>query len=152
MNSRFRFGMALAAALCPASLAGPGCNDPTGVYVPEESAARDAIDAALAGWQKGEKPDQFSSSDAAVHFVDSQWNAGQTLESYRILDEEIAGAETEKRYAVVLKLKKSDGEKRVEYIAVGRSPMWIFRDEDYVKQVSMGEEPKAQPKRRSRGR
>ncbi len=46
-------------------------------------------------------------------------------------------------------MKKPPAEKPATdrvHVAVGRSPMWIFRDEDYKKQGSMGEEPKAKSK------
>jgi hypothetical protein len=147
---RLNLGAALAAALTLALM--PGCSSSTRAYTPNAATAREAIDAALAAWQKGGKADQLATGAAAVHFVDHQWDSGQTLEGYQILEENLPGAETEKRYAVTLKLKKPVGEKRVEYIAVGRSPMWIFRDEDYEKQVSMGEEPKPKTNRPVRGR
>ena len=138
---RRKLGAAFAAALALALL--PGCGSSTSAYIPIAATARADLDAALAAWQKGGKPAELMKSEHPIHFVDSQWEAGQVLESYQILEENPSQSETEKRYGVVLKMKKPPAEMRVEYIAVGRSPMWIFRDEDYVKQGSMGEEPKA---------
>lgn len=130
----------------------PGCGNSTSAYIPDAATAREALDAALAAWQKGGKAAQLATGATAVHFVDHQWDAGQALEGYQILEENPPKAETEMRYAVVLKLKKPAGERRVEYIAVGRSPLWIFLDEDYEKQVAMGEDQKPQSKRPARGR
>lgn len=146
---RFHSGAALAAALTLALM--PGCGGSTSAYVPNASASRVALDTALSAWQKGGKPDELAKGTPPVHFVDTQWETGQTLEGYQILEADLAGATTEKRYAVVLKLPKPEGEKRVEYIAVGRTPVWIFRDVDYAQQTGMGETPKAKPQRRRAG-
>jgi hypothetical protein len=145
---RLNLGAALAAALMLALM--PGCGSPTSAYVPSAATAREDLDKALDAWQKGRKPAELTTSEHPIYFVDSQWEGGQALESYQILEENPSESETEKRYGAVLKMKKPAAEKRVEYIAVGRSPMWIFRDEDYVKQGSMGET--AKPKRPVRKR
>jgi hypothetical protein len=138
---RRKLGAALVAALTLALT--PGCGSSTSAYIPNAATAREDLDTALASWQKGGKPAQLMTSERPIYFVDSQWEAGQALESYQILEETPTQSQTEKRYGAVLKMKQPLAEKRVEYIAVGRSPMWIFRDEDYVKQGSMGEVPKA---------
>jgi hypothetical protein len=138
---RRKLGAALAAALTLALT--PGCGSSTSAYIPNAATAREDLDKALASWQKGGKPAQLMTGEHPIYFVDSQWEAGQVLESYQILEENPTQSQTEKRYGAVLKMKQPPAEKRVEYIAVGRSPMWIFRDEDYVKQGSMGEVPKA---------
>ena len=145
---RRKLGAALAAALTLAFT--PGCGSSTRDFVPNAASARDDLETALASWQKGGKPAELITSEHPIYFVDSQWEAGQALESYEILEENPSQSETEKRYGVVLRMKKPAAEKRVEYIAVGRSPMWIFRDEDYVKQGSMGDE--AKPRRPGRKR
>ncbi len=142
--SRRHFGAALAAALTLALT--PGCGSSTSAYIPNAATAREDLDTALAAWQKGVKAAQLTTGEHPIYFVDSQWEAGQALESYQILEENPTQTETEKHYGVVLKMKKPPAEKSVEYIAVGRSPMWIFRDEDYVKQGSMGEEVKPKSK------
>lgn len=136
---RRQVGAALVAALALAL--SPGCGSPTSAYIPDTATARTDLDMALASWQKGVKPAQLRTSEHPVYFVDSQWEAGQVLDGYQILDEIPSQSPTEKHYGAVLKMKKPSAEQRVEYIAVGRAPMWIFRDEDYKKQGSMGEEP-----------
>ena len=141
---RLKLGAALVAALAPALAT--GCGSSTKAYIPNAATAREDLDAALASWQKGGKPAQLMTGEHPVYFVDSQWEAGEELESYQVLEENPTQSETEKRFGAVLKMKKPPAERRVEYIAVGRSPMWIFRDEDYKKQGSMGEEPKAKSK------
>ena len=151
--SRRKLGAALGAALALAQT--PGCGSSTSAYVPNSATARQDIETALASWQKGGKPAQLMAGEHPIYFVDSQWEAGESLESYRILDEIPTNSETEKRYGAVLGLRRPPAERRVEFIAVGHSPMWIFRDEDYKKQGGMGEEPKSRPNARrppTRGR
>ena len=151
--SRRTLGAALVAALT--LTLSPGCGSSTSAYIPNAATAREDLDTALASWQKGGKPAQLMTGERPIYFVDSQWEAGQSLESYQILEETPTQSPTEKRYKAVLKMKQPPAEKRVEYIAVGRSPMWIFRDEDYVKQGSMGEVPNPKPNARripARGR
>ncbi len=138
---RHKLGAAFAAALTLALT--PGCGSSTKDYIPNTTSAREDLETALAAWQKGGKAAELTKSEHPIFIVDSQWEANQALESYQILEENPSSTETEKRYGVVLKMKKPPAEKKLEYVVVGRSPMWIFRDEDYVKQGSMGEEVKA---------
>jgi hypothetical protein len=140
---RRELGAAVVAGLTLTLALTPGCGSSTSAYIPDAATARDDLDKALAAWQKGEKPTQLVSREHPIYVVDTPWEAGEELESYQILEEKPSQTETEKHYGVVLKMKKPPMEMRVEYIAVGRSPMWIFRDDDYKKQGSMGEEPKA---------
>lgn len=138
---RCHLGAVFAAALALMLTLTPGCGSSTSAYIPDTATAREDLDKALASWQKGGKPAQLTTGDHPIYFVDSQWEAGQALESYQILEETPTQSETEKRYGAVLKMKKPPAERRVEFVAVGRTPMWIFRDEDYKKQGGMGEEP-----------
>ncbi|MHC5538222.1 hypothetical protein ACYOEI_08335 [Singulisphaera rosea] len=136
---RRNLGAALAATLALAL--SPGCGSATSAYIPNPVTAREDLNTALAAWQKGGKPAQLMKGEHPIYFVDSEWERGQALESFQILEEKPTQTETEKRYGAVLKMKKPPAENRVDYIAVGRSPMWIFREEDYKKQGGMGEEP-----------
>ncbi|MDR3634436.1 MAG: hypothetical protein P4L84_11575 [Isosphaeraceae bacterium] len=149
---RFELRHGLSAlAVCGAILAFvPGCGGSSRAYTPNAASAREALDLALAAWQKGGKADQLATASPQVHVVDSQWQAGKVLEGYEIIEEQAGAAETEKRYSVLLKLKKPEGEQRVEYIMVGREPLWIFRDDDYAKAGNMGDDTK--PQRRVRRR
>ncbi|MFO0910874.1 MAG: hypothetical protein U0794_21455 [Isosphaeraceae bacterium] len=146
---RSKLGAALAAALFLTLALLPGCGDSTRAYIPNTATAREDLDKALAAWQNGGKAAQLMTGEHPIYFVDSHWDSGQALESYQILEEKPSASPTEKRYGAVLKMKKPPEEKRIEYVMVGQSPMWIFRDEDYVKQGSMGEVPKpARPARK----
>jgi hypothetical protein len=125
-----------------------GCGSSSRAYAPSPSTARESLDAALATWQKGGKADQLASASPPIHAVDFQWQARQVLESYEILEEQPGSGDAEKRYAVRLKLKKPLGEKRVQYIIIGREPIWVFRDEDYARTSDMADNPRPGRRRR----
>jgi hypothetical protein len=125
-----------------------GCGSSSRAYSPSPGTARESLDAALATWQKGGKADQLASASPPIHTVDYQWQARQVLESYEILEEQPGSGDAEKRYAVRLKFKKPLGEKRVQYIIIGREPIWVFRDEDYARTSDMADNPRPARRRR----
>ena len=148
----FRRKLAAAFAAALTLVLTPGCGSSTKDYIPNSTTAREDLDMALAAWQKGAKAADLTKGEHPIFIVDSQWDAGQALESYQILEESPGQIETEKRYGVVLKMKKPPAEKKLEYVVLGRSPMWIFRDEDFIKQGSMGEEVNTKTKNARRKR
>jgi hypothetical protein len=139
--------LALIAGGCTMALV-PGCGSPSRAYAPSARSARDSLDAALSVWRKGGKADQLATASPAIHTVDYQWQARQVLESYEILEEQPGGGDAEKRYGVLLKFKKPIGEKRVQYIIIGREPVWVFRDEDYTRTSDMADNPRPGRRRR----
>lgn len=148
--NRAGLGAFLAAGCVIALL--PGCGSSSRAYAPSTSSARESLDKALSTWQHGGKADQLATDPTQVHVVDFQWQAGQALDGYEILSEEPGEGEAEKRYAVLLKLKKPQGEKRVQYVILGRGPIWVFRDEDYVRTSNMGDNPRPKGQTPRRGR
>jgi hypothetical protein len=117
-----------------------GCGVSSQAYTPTSPSARQAVDAALSAWQKGQTPESLASAAQPVHAVDSQWQSGQVLEGYEILSEE--SGDPEKRFSVRLTLKKPQGEKKVQYIVVGQGPLWVYRDDDYARLLNMDNNPK----------
>jgi hypothetical protein len=139
-------GLSLALAVATIAFA-PGCGGSSRAYTPSTTSARQALDGALAAWQKGTKPDALASASPAVHPVDFQWQAGQALEAYQIVGEE-PGEASECRFSVSLKLKKAPGELKTRYIVVGREPLWVYREEDYRRLLNMDNNPRPGPTRR----
>lgn len=127
-----------------------GCGaSSAGNYVTGSVPAREALDAALTAWQKGQKLDSLTNATPAVIVGDYQWEAGQKLESYQILQEEPDPADGPKRFSVTLTLKKPLGETKAEYFIIGREPIRVYRDKDYTMLVDMGDNPpKPKPRRR----
>jgi len=136
---RFRARPALALAACGLSLAVvSGCAAPTRAYTPSAASARDSLDRALAAWQKGGTIGELATNSPQIHVVDHQWQAGYALQGYEIAEEKLGVGGAERRLVVRLSLKKPAREQRVEYIAIGRDPIWLFRDDDYAKAGDMG--------------
>jgi hypothetical protein len=114
-------------------LLGAGCgrrgSDETTRYVPAVETAREALTAALTGWNAGGPPTKLAGSSVAVQFVDRQRQNGRKLRSFAVLGE--APGEGPRCFAVRLLLEGPDEEKRVRYVVLGVDPVWVFRHEDY---------------------
>ena len=127
-----RFWWTVLASLCA------GCGHKGGTfdnYAPKAQAARAALAAALTAWQNGAEPGRIEAASPAVQAVDFQWQAGQKLQSYEIL-EELQG-DGPKRFSVKLTLDGSGAAQEVRYVVLGREPLWVYREEDYAKVSAM---------------
>lgn len=140
-----RIGLTVCSGFC--CFLATGCGGSSGGYATNADDARQAVEGALSTWRKGAKPDQLASSAPPVHPVDFQWQAGQVLESYRIVGEEPSVGDASKRFSVSLSLANSKGEINTQYVVVGRDPIWVYRDEDYARLLNMDNNPRPPSKR-----
>lgn len=140
----------LSLAAAAAAALGSGCGSSTRAFAPSETAAREALETSLSAWQKGRKPDQVATDAAPIHPVDGHWQAGEVLESYKIVAEEPQPGEEDatKRFSVALKMKAAKDETSTHYIVLGRNPIWVYRDQDYERLVNMEDNPRAAAKRK----
>ena len=133
MTSSRSVRRALAALGCGVLLlAGPGCSAGRrghAAYVPPEPAARQALEAALDAWQRGEAPGRVGTASPAVQVADSFRRPGQTLQRYEILGE-VAG-EGPRCFAVRLVLDNPPEERKARYLVLGLDPLWVLSPEDY---------------------
>ena len=61
-----------------------GCSSTsTGKFVPTETRAREALEAALTAWQEGKTPDQIEGAPVQVRAVDSQWRVREEIDRIR---------------------------------------------------------------------
>lgn len=120
-------------------LACSGCGNGAAA-VPTNDAARTALDSALAAWTKGAKPGEVPGSEPPIVVHDSLWGRGRQLASFEILKEE-EGAAAEKRFLVRLALSKPEQTEEVQYHVLGVSPLMVFRDEDYQRNINMENGP-----------
>jgi len=97
-------------------------------YVPDPSAAHEALIKVLEAWKRGEPVGPIDGKPA-VQVGDSQRQPGQVLESYEILGE--TGADGGRRFAVQVKFANPPAEEKVDYIVLGIDPLWVMRREDY---------------------
>lgn len=144
MNRKMRwiecavFASTLAAALA----SGCGGRSGSGSYAPSSASAKKALEASLDEWKKGAKPEELALDSVPVHPVDYQWLSGVALESYAVLNEEDqTGAENTKLFTVDLKLKPPAKPVKAKYLVVGKSPIWVYRNEDFARLLNMDNNP-----------
>jgi hypothetical protein len=136
--STIRRAFAFGSALLLLTAGGCGNGRPSS---PSDEVARAALEAALKTWRDGGKPGTVAGTDPPVQVLDTPWAQGDRLTSYEILGEE-AGAAAEKQFTVRLVLSKPERTEEVTYHVLGRSPVMVFRDEDYRRNINMEEGPK----------
>lgn len=112
------------------TLAASGGCSRTKSYVPSASSGRQALEAALTAWQNGHPVGKIDNASPPVQAVDSGWGKGQKLTSYEIL-EEVSRTDGRRSFKVRLYLQNPSATQEVHYLVVGRSPLWVFREEDY---------------------
>jgi hypothetical protein len=143
-----RFALLSWSALCLLGEVGCGSG---GAVLPSDEVARTALESALKAWQGGGKPGALAGTEPPVEVHDTPWAQGAKLDSFEILQAESSGAE--KKFAVRLALAKPAGVQEVQYYVLGRGPVMVFRDEDYMRNINMEDGPKlSKPGSQPRGR
>ncbi len=126
--------------------AGCGAEGKSGAPMPTGQEARAALEKALDSWKAGKPPSSIADQTPKIDVVDSQWKAGDVLESYSIVNEK--QGEGNKTFGVKLTLKKPPGSKDVEYMVLGKDPVRIYRDEDFTRMLNMDNNPGGSRSRR----
>ncbi len=121
-------------------LAAGGCGGHGVASSPPDDVARAALEASLKAWRDGGKPGTVAGTDPPVQVLDTPWGQGERLVSYEILGEETGTAE--KRFDVRLTLAKPERVQEVKYYVIGRGPVMVFREEDYLRNINMENGPK----------
>ena len=116
-------------ALLLALLASGGCGWRTD-HPPSASSARQALETALTAWQNGQHVGTIEIASTKVQAVDSGWSKGQALLGYEILDE-VTREDGRRCFKVRLQLQKPPTTQEVNYLVVGKSPLWIYREDDF---------------------
>lgn len=109
---------------------GSGCGGGKQSYVPSEGTARQALKTALTAWKNGQPAGAVEGGPAPIQVLDSDWYKGQKLDGFEILGDENA-ADGKRWFSVRLDLLKPRGTKTARYLVTGKSPLWIYRQEDY---------------------
>jgi hypothetical protein len=123
----------------------PGCGSEHARYTPSSTEARTSLETALTAWREG-KPVTSIDVKPPVHVIDSAWQGGQQIESFTIGDEQDVGDGT-KQFAVKLVTKPKGSELAVKFVVHGRDPVYVFREEDYVRTLNMDNNPVSRPPR-----
>lgn len=104
-------------------------------YRPNATIARDSLSAVLTAWKNGAPIGKVENVSPTVQAVDFQWNAGQRLQRFEILNE-IPG-DGPVRFSVQLVLDDSGTTQDAQYVVLGIDPLWVFRAEDFAKVAAM---------------
>jgi hypothetical protein len=99
-------------------------------YIPSETQARPALEAALTAWKDGKQPGLIEGTPIPVHAVDSQWQTGKKkLTAYEIVAQEPGDGPP--LFSVNLTIQGIAQPIVVRYYVVGKDPLWVYREEDY---------------------
>lgn len=114
----------------------PGCGSGEEKYIPSESTAREALDAALTAWKSGQAHGTVKSFAVPIDTFDARWQAGGKLETFEVVREE--AFEGPRKFVVNMKLVDDKSAEEVVYLIVGNDPLLVFRQQDYDKASGMG--------------
>lgn len=127
-----RAGVMVVLAVCGLSI---GCRRKAPDYIPSSDTSRQALETALNAWVNGQRAGPIETASPPIQVVDSVWWKGQRLASYEILSEETS-PEGLPCFSVRLHKSKPPGDETVRYIVTGRSPVWVYREDDYKRSQS----------------
>jgi hypothetical protein len=99
-------------------------------FVPSEDTARNALEAHLQSWMRGESTQVIVDTQPVVMIVDDLRLKGRTLTDYKILGPVPADAPI--CFAVQLSLGNPKADVRERYVVVGLDPLWVWRYDDYL--------------------
>ncbi|HEV3167044.1 MAG TPA: hypothetical protein VGZ22_23745 [Isosphaeraceae bacterium] len=128
-------------AMVALGLACAGCGEKmSGAYVPSTQTARQALETALQAWQNGQKPEEVAKAASPVNVMDQVWQSGQKLNGFTIVSED--PSDDTKKFTVSLDLtdpkgKSKNVKREAHYYVLGQGPIWVYREEDYMRMVNM---------------
>jgi hypothetical protein len=99
-------------------------------FVPNEVAARAALEAYLQAWSVGSTDQAVPGTSPQVRVSDELRLKGRTLERYSVLG--LVPADAPVCFAVQLSLGNPAEEVRERYVVVGLDPLWVWRYDDYL--------------------
>ena len=113
-------------------VAAVGCTEPADPnrYYPPEDRARQALEAALTGWEQGAPTGQVpGTANPTVLLADNQRSPTQRLKAFTVLG--AAPGDGPRVFTVRLTFENPAAEQKVRFVVVGIDPVWVFRHEDY---------------------
>lgn len=116
-------------------IAAAGCGGGSSVssYYPTGGTAKSALTTALEAWKSGrEKPGTIDSAKPAVQVQDTVWESGRKLKDFQI-GEEQPSPDGPTRFTVNLTFDGDPASEKADYYVVGKDPLWVMRDKDYLR-------------------
>jgi hypothetical protein len=104
-------------------------------FIPSSATSREALETALNTWVSGKRLGPIDTASPPIQVVDSAWFKGQRLSGYEILGEE-KSQDGSPCFSVLLHKSSPKADESVRYIVTGRSPVWVYREDDYKRSQS----------------
>jgi hypothetical protein len=98
-------------------------------YIPQESVGRAALNAALSGWQQGDRRQLALDDGTVVEVIDVSRRAGQKLRNFNVLGD--ISVEGGRWFEVQLTLDDPSQIEHARYCVIGIDPLFVFRQSDY---------------------
>jgi hypothetical protein len=114
-----------------------GCGTKKDARATPSELARQSLETALTAWQNGKTATDIQGASPPLQVVDSVWARGRPLQGFEIVSEE-TNADGLRCFSVRLNLGSPRANEVARYVVKGRSPVWIYRQEDHERSRSWG--------------
>src|SRR5437870_5175278 len=104
--------------------------------LPSADQARAALEKVLTAWKDGQKIGKVQGDSQSIEVVERVWQSGGKLAAFEIVRAEDKPGP--RWFAVKLTLVGSSAPQEVRYAVLGLDPLWVFREEDYLRSCGMG--------------
>jgi hypothetical protein len=104
--------------------------------LPNPDKARAALEKALTAWKDGQKMGKVQGDAQSIEVVDKLWQSGGKLTAFEIVKAEDKPGP--RWFSVKLTLAGSSAPQEARYAVLGLDPLWVFREEDYLRSCGMG--------------
>lgn len=131
---------------CALAIAG-GCGVAPAID-PGVDGGRAALDAALSAWKSGAAVGAVTGTKPPVQAVDSVWGSGKKLKDYEIVAADPGSSPP--RWNVRLKMEGQPKAEDAVYVLVGADPVWVYREDDFLRTMNMDDNPTAKTRTRAR--
>jgi hypothetical protein len=112
-----------------------GCSASNDKFVPTETKAREALEAALTAWRDGKTPDEIDGVPIKVQAAIALWRTGKKLTDFEIVAQE--PGEGVPVFSVRLTIKGRAQPLVTRYYVAGKDPLWVYSEEDYKSSAGM---------------
>lgn len=113
------------------------------MLLPDPQVARRALEAALNEWRDSPETDAAAANGRPLIFVDRQRRPGQKLRRFEILS--VSEGDIRQRFVVRLELTEPEETVLAPYYVFDRSPVWVYRAEDFDMMMNMDMAPETVP-------
>ena len=107
--------------------------------MPDPQIARRALEDALEEWRTSPETDSTAATGRSMIFVDQQRRPGQKLREFAVLGATVV--DNCRRFVVRLSLAEPEESMLAAYYVFDKSPIWVYRVEDFDMMMHMDSMP-----------